>query len=618
MSAAPYKRRSARTFWTNNDARLKGVITDMTTGKISKIAGPLVVATGMREANMFDVVRVSESKLIGEIIEMHGDRASIQVYEETSGLGTGEPVESTGEPLSVELGPGLIEGIFDGIQRPLEKIRELVGNSLVRGIEVPALDRDKKWHFVPKVKPGDKVVGGDILGTVQETEIVEHRIMVKPGVVGTVKAIAEGDYTVTEQIGSIETANGDELPVTLMQKWPVRRGRPFEKKLAPNVPLVTGQRVVDTLFPIAKGGVAAIPGPFGSGKTVTQHQLAKWAEADIVVYIGCGERGNEMTDVLNEFPELIDPHTGKSLMERTVLIANTSDMPVAAREASIYTGITIAEYFRDMGYSVALMADSTSRWAEALREMSGRLEEMPGEEGYPAYLGSRLAQFYERAGRVVSLGSDGREGALSVIGAVSPPGGDISEPVSQATLRIVKVFWGLDSALAYKRHFPAINWLTSYSLYADSLGSWFNDNVSEEWTSLRARLMALLSDEASLDEIVKLVGMDALSPTDRLKMETARSIREDFLHQLAFHEVDTYSSLRKQYLMMKLVLRFYDGSLDALKKGANIEKLVSIPSRESIGRFKYVHENDIEDTYKTVCAAIDSEIKAAVDAREDY
>ncbi len=590
----------------------------MTTGKISKIAGPLVVATGMREANMFDVVRVSDSKLIGEIIEMHGDRASIQVYEETSGLGTGEPVESTGEPLSVELGPGLIEGIFDGIQRPLEKIRELVGNSLVRGVEVPALDREKKWHFVPKVKAGDKVVGGDILGTVQETEIVEHRIMVKPGVVGTVKSIAEGDYTVTEQIGSIETANGEELPVTLMQKWPVRRGRPFEKKLAPNVPLVTGQRVVDTLFPIAKGGVAAIPGPFGSGKTVTQHQLAKWAEADIVVYIGCGERGNEMTDVLNEFPELIDPHTGKSLMERTVLIANTSDMPVAAREASIYTGITIAEYFRDMGYSVALMADSTSRWAEALREMSGRLEEMPGEEGYPAYLGSRLAQFYERAGRVISLGSDGREGALSVIGAVSPPGGDISEPVSQATLRIVKVFWGLDSALAYKRHFPAINWLTSYSLYADSLGSWFNENVSEEWTTLRARLMALLSDEASLDEIVKLIGMDALSPTDRLKMETARSIREDFLHQLAFHEVDTYSSLRKQYLMMKLVLRFYDGSLDALKKGADIEKLVSIPSRESIGRFKYVPEKDIEDTYKTVCAAIDSEIKAVVDAREEY
>ena len=483
----------------------------MTTGKISKIAGPLVVATGMREANMFDVVRVSDSKLIGEIIEMHGDRASIQVYEETSGLGTGEPVESTGEPLSVELGPGLIEGIFDGIQRPLEKIRELVGNSLVRGVEVPALDREKKWHFVPKVKAGDKVVGGDILGTVQETEIVEHRIMVKPGVVGTVKSIAEGDYTVTEQIGSIETANGEELPVTLMQKWPVRRGRPFEKKLAPNVPLVTGQRVVDTLFPIAKGGVAAIPGPFGSGKTVTQHQLAKWAEADIVVYIGCGERGNEMTDVLNEFPELIDPHTGKSLMERTVLIANTSDMPVAAREASIYTGITIAEYFRDMGYSVALMADSTSRWAEALREMSGRLEEMPGEEGYPAYLGSRLAQFYERAGRVISLGSDGREGALSVIGAVSPPGGDISEPVSQATLRIVKVFWGLDSALAYKRHFPAINWLTSYSLYVDTLAQWYNEQFGPEYMINRDKAMHILQEENELQEIVRLVGQDALS-----------------------------------------------------------------------------------------------------------
>lgn len=590
----------------------------MTTGKISKIAGPLVVATGMREANMFDVVRVSDSKLIGEIIEMHGDRASIQVYEETSGLGTGEPVESTGEPLSVELGPGLIEGIFDGIQRPLEKIRELVGNSLVRGVEVPALDRDKKWHFVPKVKPGDKVVGGDILGTVQETEIVEHRIMVKPGVVGTVKSIAEGDYTVIEQIGSIETANGEELPVTLMQKWPVRRGRPFEKKLAPNVPLVTGQRVVDTLFPIAKGGVAAIPGPFGSGKTVTQHQLAKWAEADIVVYIGCGERGNEMTDVLNEFPELIDPHTGKSLMERTVLIANTSDMPVAAREASIYTGITIAEYFRDMGYSVALMADSTSRWAEALREMSGRLEEMPGEEGYPAYLGSRLAQFYERAGRVISLGTNGREGALSVIGAVSPPGGDISEPVSQATLRIVKVFWGLDSALAYKRHFPAINWLTSYSLYADSLGKWFNANVSDEWMTLRGRLMSLLSDEAALDEIVKLVGMDALSAPDRLKMEAARSIREDFLHQLAFHEVDTYSSLKKQYYMMKLVTEFYDESLDALGKGADIEDIVKLPVRESIGRFKYIHEDNIDDEYAAVSAALKKQLKNAVDSKEEF
>ncbi len=590
----------------------------MSTGKISKIAGPLVVASGMREANMFDVVRVSDSRLIGEIIEMHGDRASIQVYEETSGLGTGEPVVSTGEPLSVELGPGLIQGIFDGIQRPLEKIRELAGNNLARGIEVPALDREKLWHFVPAVQVGDKVVGGDILGTVQETDIVCHKIMLPPGLVGTVKSISEGDYTVTDVVGCIETANGVEQNFGLMQKWPVRRGRPFARKLAPNVPLVTGQRVVDTLFPIAKGGVAAIPGPFGSGKTVTQHQLAKWAEADIVVYIGCGERGNEMTDVLNEFPELIDPHTGKSLMERTVLIANTSDMPVAAREASIYTGITIAEYFRDMGYSVALMADSTSRWAEALREMSGRLEEMPGEEGYPAYLGSRLAQFYERAGRVVSLGSDEREGALSVIGAVSPPGGDISEPVSQATLRIVKVFWGLDSSLAYKRHFPAINWLTSYSLYADSLGEWFNSNLSPEWMSLRARLMSILSDEAALDEIVKLVGMDALSPSDRLKMEAARSIREDFLHQLAFHEVDTYSSLRKQYLMMKLVLLFYDASLDALKQGADIEKLVAIPSRESIGRFKYIHEDDIESSYQKVSAAIKSDIKAVIDAKEEF
>ena len=590
----------------------------MSKGVITKISGPLVVASGMRDANMFDVVRVSDSRLIGEIIEMHGDRASIQVYEETSGIGTGEPVESTNEPLSVELGPGLIKGIFDGIQRPLNVIRDLVGNSLTRGIEVPALSRDARWHFVPTVKAGDRVKGGDVLGTVKETDIVNHKIMVPPAVSGTVKSISEGDFTVTDPVGVITKDNGEDYTFTLMQKWPVRKGRPYAKKLSPDVPLVTGQRVIDALFPIAKGGVAAIPGPFGSGKTVTQHQLAKWAEADIVVYIGCGERGNEMTDVLNEFPELIDPHTGKSLMERTVLIANTSDMPVAAREASIYTGITIAEYFRDMGYSVALMADSTSRWAEALREMSGRLEEMPGEEGYPAYLGSRLAQFYERAGRVISLGTNGREGALSVIGAVSPPGGDISEPVSQATLRIVKVFWGLDSALAYKRHFPAINWLTSYSLYADSLGKWFNANVSDEWMTLRGRLMSLLSDEAALDEIVKLVGMDALSAPDRLKMEAARSIREDFLHQLAFHEVDTYSSLRKQYLMMKLVLRFYDGSLDALKKGADIEKLVSITSRESIGRFKYVPEKDIEDTYKTVCAAIDSEIKAVVDAREEY
>lgn len=590
----------------------------MSKGVITKISGPLVVASGMRDANMFDVVRVSDSRLIGEIIEMHGDRASIQVYEETSGIGTGEPVESTNEPLSVELGPGLIKGIFDGIQRPLNVIRDLVGNSLMRGIEVPALSRDARWHFVPTVKAGDRVKGGDVLGTVKETDIVNHKIMVPPAVSGTVKSISEGDFTVTDPVGVITKDNGEDYTFTLMQKWPVRKGRPYAKKLSPDVPLVTGQRVIDALFPIAKGGVAAIPGPFGSGKTVTQHQLAKWAEADIVVYIGCGERGNEMTDVLNEFPELIDPHTGKSLMERTVLIANTSDMPVAAREASIYTGITIAEYFRDMGYSVALMADSTSRWAEALREMSGRLEEMPGEEGYPAYLGSRLAQFYERAGRVISLGTNGREGALSVIGAVSPPGGDISEPVSQATLRIVKVFWGLDSALAYKRHFPAINWLTSYSLYADSLGKWFNANVSDEWMTLRGRLMSLLSDEAALDEIVKLVGMDALSAPDRLKMEAARSIREDFLHQLAFHEVDTYSSLKKQYYMMKLVTEFYDESLDALGKGADIEDIVKLPVRESIGRFKYIHEDNIDDEYAAVSAALKKQLKNAVDSKEDF
>ncbi|MCI5841565.1 MAG: V-type ATP synthase subunit A [Clostridium sp.] len=590
----------------------------MSKGVITKISGPLVVASGMRDANMFDVVRVSDSRLIGEIIEMHGDRASIQVYEETSGIGTGEPVESTNEPLSVELGPGLIKGIFDGIQRPLNVIRDLVGNSLTRGIEVPALSRDARWHFVPTVKAGDRVNGGDVLGTVKETDIVNHKIMVPPAVSGTVKSISEGDFTVTDPVGVITKDNGEDYTFTLMQKWPVRKGRPYAKKLSPDVPLVTGQRVIDALFPIAKGGVAAIPGPFGSGKTVTQHQLAKWAEADIVVYIGCGERGNELTDVLNEFPELIDPHTGKSLMERTVLIANTSDMPVAAREASIYTGITIAEYFRDMGYSVALMADSTSRWAEALREMSGRLEEMPGEEGYPAYLGSRLAQFYERAGRVISLGTNGREGALSVIGAVSPPGGDISEPVSQATLRIVKVFWGLDSALAYKRHFPAINWLTSYSLYADSLGKWFNANVSDEWMTLRGRLMSLLSDEAALDEIVKLVGMDALSAPDRLKMEAARSIREDFLHQLAFHEVDTYSSLKKQYYMMKLVTEFYDESLDALGKGADIEDIVKLPVRESIGRFKYIHEDNIDDEYAAVSAALKKQLKNAVDSKEEF
>lgn len=590
----------------------------MSVGTITKISGPLVVASGMKDANMFDVVRVSSQRLIGEIIEMHGDRASIQVYEETSGLGTGEPVESTNMPLSVELGPGLISSIFDGIQRPLVEIMKISGNNLQRGIEVPALDREKVWHFIPCVKEGDEVSGGDVVGTVQETDVVNHKIMVPPGMSGKVKKISEGDYKITDTVCILTDEKGSEKQVGLMQKWPVRKGRPFAKKLAPDVPLVTGQRVIDALFPIAKGGVAAIPGPFGSGKTVTQHQLAKWAEADIVVYIGCGERGNEMTDVLNEFPELIDPHTGKSLMERTVLIANTSDMPVAAREASIYTGITIAEYFRDMGYSVALMADSTSRWAEALREMSGRLEEMPGEEGYPAYLGSRLAQFYERAGRVISMGKDAREGALSVIGAVSPPGGDISEPVSQATLRIVKVFWGLDSALAYKRHFPAINWLTSYSLYADTLGKWFNKNVDSSWTDLRARIMALLSEEAALDEIVKLVGMDALSPPDRLKMEAARSIREDFLHQLAFHEVDTYTSLKKQFLMMSLVLEFYDVCLESLQQGADIEKLVSMPVRESIGRFKYVEEDNIDSEYAAVHKALLTQTSEILNAKEDY
>ena len=590
----------------------------MSKGKIVKVAGPLVIAEGMRDANMFDVVRVSKQRLIGEIIEMHGDRASVQVYEETAGLGTGEDVESTGMPLSVELGPGLIKGIFDGIQRPLEAIMRVAGNSLKRGIEVPSLDREKKWHFYPTAKVGDRVSGGDIVGYVNETDVVKHKILVPVGVSGTIAYLNEGDYTVTDEIGAVNGDNGAVTPLMLMQKWPVRKGRPYKAKLSPDMPLVTGQRVIDTLFPIAKGGVAAIPGPFGSGKTVTQHQLAKWAEADIVVYIGCGERGNEMTDVLNEFPELIDPHTGKSLMERTVLIANTSDMPVAAREASIYTGITIAEYFRDMGYSVALMADSTSRWAEALREMSGRLEEMPGEEGYPAYLGSRLAQFYERAGRVKCLGSDGREASLSVIGAVSPPGGDISEPVSQATLRIVKVFWGLDSALAYKRHFPAINWLTSYSLYADSLGKWFNEQVDTEWTKQRGRLMELLSEEASLEEIVKLVGMDALSPGDRLKMEAARSIREDFLHQLAFHEVDTYTSLKKQDLMMKLVLGYYDMASDALKLGADIEKLAALPARESIGRFKYVAEENIDAEFKKALELLEGEIRQAVTDKEEY
>ena len=588
----------------------------MSTGTIKKVAGPLVIAEGMRDANMFDVVRVSGQRLIGEIIEIHGDEASIQVYEETSGLGPGEPVESMGVPMSVELGPGLITSIYDGIQRPLDDIMKISGNNLKRGVEVASLKRDKKWEFVPAAKAGDEVEAGDVLGTVQETIVVQQKIMVPYGVKGTVKEIKAGTFTVEEVVAVIATEKGDK-ELTMMQRWPVRKGRPYQKKLPPVKPLVTGQRVIDTFFPIAKGGVAAVPGPFGSGKTVIQHQLAKWAEADIVVYIGCGERGNEMTDVLNEFPELKDPKTGQSLMERTVLIANTSDMPVAAREASIYTGITIAEYFRDMGYSVALMADSTSRWAEALREMSGRLEEMPGEEGYPAYLGSRLAQFYERAGHVVSIGKEGREGALSVIGAVSPPGGDISEPVSQATLRIVKVFWGLDSALAYKRHFPAINWLTSYSLYVDNMANWFNEEVAADWMEDRQKMMTILQEEAELNEIVQMVGMDALSPTDRLKMEAARSIREDFLHQNSFHEIDTYTPLRKQYLMMKLVLAFYEKSVDALNKGADMNALIAMPVREKIGRYKYTTDADIENEYKNVEEELDKEVAAAF-GKEDF
>lgn len=584
----------------------------MSKGKIKKVAGPLVIAEGMRDANMYDVVRVSSQRLIGEIIEMHGEEASIQVYEETGGLGPGEPVESTDRPLSVELGPGLISSIYDGIQRPLDEIMKASGgNSLTRGVEVPALNEEKLWNFVPVAKVGDQVRGGDVLGTVQETEVVEQKIMVPPHVEGVIKEIKSGEFTIRDVVAVLETEIGDR-ELTMVQYWPVRKGRPYDRKLPPTRPLVTGQRVVDTFFPIAKGGVASVPGPFGSGKTVIQHQLAKWAEADIVVYIGCGERGNEMTDVLNEFPELKDPKTGKSLMERTVLIANTSDMPVAAREASIYTGITIAEYFRDMGYSVALMADSTSRWAEALREMSGRLEEMPGEEGYPAYLGSRLAQFYERAGHVISIGSEGREGALSVIGAVSPPGGDISEPVSQATLRIVKVFWGLDANLAYKRHFPAINWLTSYSLYLQDMEKWFNGKIAQDWMEKRQEMMKLLTEEAELEEIVKMVGMDALSPIDRLKMEAARSIREDFLHQNSFHEIDTYTSLKKQYMMMSLVLDYFDLSKGALNKGASINNLVKLPVREAIGRFKYIHENDLDEQFKFVNEQLVDEIDEVV------
>ena len=572
---------------------------------IEKVSGPLVVASGLKSANMYDVVRVSDKGLIGEIIEMQGERASIQVYEQTGGLKPGEPVESTGMPLSVELGPGLIGAIFDGIQRPLDKIMDICGLRLERGVKVDSLDRERVWEFKAALAPGADVKPGDILGTVKEGPVVEHRIMVPPGISGRLLELESGKYKVTDVIGKVD-AGGVQKELTLMQRWPVRKGRPYIKKLAPDIPLVTGQRVIDTLFPLAEGGVAAVPGPFGSGKTVVQHQLAKWAAADIVVYIGCGERGNEMTDVLNEFPTLKDPKTGQTLMQRTVLIANTSDMPVAAREASIYTGITIAEYFRDMGYSVALMADSTSRWAEALREMSGRLEEMPGEEGYPAYLGSRLAMFYERAGRVEALG--GREGALTVIGAVSPPGGDISEPVSQATLRIVKVFWGLDSALAYSRHFPAINWLNSYSLYTDMLKGWFDKNVGGQWMELRDRLMQILQSEAELSEVVRLVGMDALGERERLVLECARSIREDFLHQNAFDPDDTYTSLKKQLFMMQLIMEYYDSSLLALERGAELADILNAGVRDDIGRFKYQDEASIDQKYREVSDSIKKQI----------
>ena len=591
----------------------------MSVGKIVKVSGPLVVASGMEDADMFDVVRVGDLGLIGEIIEMRGDMASIQVYEETAGIGPGAPVESTGAPLSVELGPGLIETMYDGIQRPLVAMMEKSGPNITRGIKVPALDREKKWTFVPSAKPGDKVEAGDIIGTVQETPVVEQRIMVPAGIHGVVESIETGSFTVEETVCRVRTYEGEIKDLTLMQKWPVRRGRPYKEKLVPEMPLMTGQRVIDTMFPIAKGGVAAVPGPFGSGKTVVQHQLAKWADADIVVYIGCGERGNEMTDVLMEFPELKDPRSGESLMKRTVLIANTSDMPVAAREASIYTGITIAEYFRDMGYSVALMADSTSRWAEALREMSGRLEEMPGEEGYPAYLASRLAQFYERAGRVVTLGKDRRIGALSAIGAVSPPGGDTSEPVSQATLRIVKVFWCLSSSLAYERHFPAIDWLQSYSLYVDRLTKWYEENVSKEFPVLRGTALRLLQEESELKEIVQLVGADALSFEDRVKLEACRSIREDYLHQNAFHEIDTYSSMNKQYKLLKLIIAFFEQSTEAVKKGADFNKIAAMDVREKIGRFKYIEESKIDESFDEIMAELKEEADnlTSGEARDD-
>ncbi len=581
-------------------------------GKILKVSGPLVVAEGMRRADMFDVVHVGKDKLIGEIIEMHGDRASVQVYEETAGLGRGDVVTSTGAPLSVELGPGLIGNIYDGIQRPLEKLREMAGSNLTRGIVSPALDREKVWHFDATSQRGARVVGGDILGTVDESEALTHKVMVPPGISGTLLSIRSGDYRVTDKIGVVEDANGNTHELTLMQKWPVRVARPHAGKLPPTEPMVTGQRSIDSLFPIARGGTACVPGPFGSGKTVVQHQLAKWSNVDLVVYIGCGERGNEMTDVLREFPELRDPRTGRTLMERTVLIANTSDMPVAAREASIYTGITIAEYYRDMGYTVAVIADSTSRWAEALREMSGRLEEMPGEEGYPAYLTSRLAQFYERAGKVTCLGSDGREGALSAIGAVSPAGGDISEPVTQATLRIVKVFWGLDSSLAYRRHFPAINWLNSYSLYRERLTGWFADNVSRDWMPLTQRCLKTLQNEAELNEIVQLIGADALSPADRLTLEVARSLREDFLQQDAMSDNDSYSPLEKQCRLLRLIFSFEDKSRRALERGASIDEIADLPVRERIGRAKALPNDSYAPEFEKIEAELESELEAAI------
>ena len=582
----------------------------MKTGKIIKVAGPLVVAEGMEEANIFDMVKVGEKGLIGEIIEMRNDKASIQVYEETTGIGPGDPVVTTGEPLSIELGPGLIESMFDGIQRPLDAFEKAANSPfLKKGVAVKSLNRERLWKFDPTAKVGDVVEAGDIIGTVQETSVVLHKIMIPYGVKGTIKEIKEGEFTIVDTVCIVETEKGDK-EITLMQKWPARKGRPFARKLKPEAPMTTGQRVIDTFFPVAKGGAAAVPGPFGAGKTVVQHQVAKWGDTEIVVYVGCGERGNEMTDVLNEFPELKDPKTGESLMKRTVLIANTSNMPVAAREACIYTGITIAEYFRDMGYSVSIMADSTSRWAEALREMSGRLEEMPGDEGYPAYLGSRLADYYERAGKVICLGKDGREGAVTAIGAVSPPGGDLSEPVTQATLRIVKVFWGLDAQLAYKRNFPSINWLNSYSLYADTIDTWMNEEVASDWSTLRQEAMTLLQEESGLQEIVSLVGIDALSEMDRLKLEVSKSLREDYLQQNAFHEVDTYASLDKQYKMLKLILLFRKEAERALKAGVYLNKILGLDEiRDKIARSKYINEKNINKIDE-----IELELKSAIDA----